>query len=73
MEEAAFFSVLKSGKYVVPSYVGDPDVWHEALVTWHPSVSIVPLRCLPPEYDHFVELMAGANAGPLWIGHQWRL
>ena len=34
MEAAAFLSVLKAGTYVALSYVDDPDVWHDALITW---------------------------------------
>ena len=36
-----FFSVLKPGTYVALSYVDDPGVWHEALVTW-PSPKVLP-------------------------------
>ena len=68
VEEAAFFSVLKPGSYVALSYLNDPDVWHEALVTWpSPGVDRA-ASILTPDDDHPVELMAGANAGPLWIG-----
>ena len=65
----AFFSVLKPGTYVaLMSYVDDPDVWHEALVTW-PSLGVDRAAAiLTPDDDHFVEHMAGANAGPLWVG-----
>ena len=38
-EEAAFFSDLKLVTYVALSYMDDPDVWHEALVTW-PSLGV---------------------------------
>ena len=68
VEEAAFFSVLKLGTYVALSYVDDPDMWHEALATW-PSLGVDRAAAiLTPDNDHNVELMAGANAGPLWIG-----
>ena len=39
VEEAAFFSILKPGTYVALSYVDDPVVRHEALVTW-PSLGV---------------------------------
>ena len=62
VEEAAFFSVLKPGAYVALSYADDPDVRHEALVTW-PSLGVDrAASVLTPDGDHSVELMAGANA-----------
>ena len=68
VEEAAFFSVLKPGTHVALSYVDDPDVWHEALVTWPSLGADRAAAILTPDGDHHVELTAGANAGPLWIG-----
>ena len=45
----------------------DLDAWHEA-VTW-PSLGVDGAAAiLPPSDDHHVELVAGGNAGPLWIG-----
>ena len=58
VEEAAFLS-----------FADDPGVSHEALVTW--SSLGVDRACAiltPDDDDHHVELMAGTNAGPLWIG-----
>ena len=46
-------------------WLGDPDVWHVALVTW-PSLGVDQAAAiLTSDDDHYV---AGANAGPLWIG-----
>ena len=43
-------------------------MWHEALVTW-PSLGVDGAAAiLTPDDDHHVELVAVANAGPLWIG-----
>ena len=68
LEEAAVFSVVKPCTYVDPSYVDDLDVWHEALVTW-PSLGVDRAAAIfTPDDDHHVGLMAGANAGPSWIG-----
>ena len=39
VEEVAFFSDLKPGTYVALSITDDPDVSHEALVTW-PSLGV---------------------------------
>ena len=52
----------KPGSYVALSYLNDPYVWHEALVTW-PSLGVDrAASILTPDDDHYVELMAGANA-----------
>ena len=67
-EEVAFFIDLNAVTHVALSYVDDLDVWHEALVTW-PSLGVDRAAAiLTPDEDHHVELMAGASAGPLWIG-----
>ena len=43
-------------------------MWHEALVTW-PSLGVDrAASILTPDDDHYVELLAGANAKQLWIG-----
>ena len=46
----------------------DPDVWHEALVSWAPLGVDRASSILTPDDDHYVELTADASAGPLWIG-----
>ena len=57
-----FFGVFKPGSYVALSSLNDPYVWHEALVTW-PSLGVDrAASILTPDDDHYVELMAGANA-----------
>ena len=67
VEEAAFFTVLKPGTCVALSYVSDPDVWRVAHVTW-PSLGVDrAASILAPDDDHHVGLMAGANAGLLWM------
>ena len=58
VEVVAFFNVLKPGTYVALSYVDDLDAWREALGVDRAAA------ILTPDDDHFVELMAGANAGP---------
>ena len=67
VEGAAFFSDSKLATYVALSCVDDPDVW-QARVTWpFPDVDRA-AAILTPDDDHCVEIMAGASAGPLWIG-----
>ena len=65
-EEAAFFSDLRPCTFVAQSFVDDPEVWHEARATWTSFADNRAAAILGDDY--FVELMTGANAGPLWIG-----
>ena len=56
VEEAAFFRVLKPGTCVALSHADDPDVWHEALITW-PFLGVDRAAAiLTPDDDHCVEL-----------------
>ena len=55
VEEAAFFSDLKPGTLVALSYVDDPDVRHEAFVTW-PCLGVDrDAAILSPDDDYFGE------------------
>ena len=66
--ELALFSELKPGTQATPSHADDPDVWHEALVTWSFLGVDRAAAILIPDGDHFFELMDGACRGPLWVG-----
>ena len=49
-------------------YLDNPDVWCEFSVTWSSPDDDQVVSFLTPDDDHYVVLMAGANAGPLWTG-----
>ena len=68
VEEVAFISDLKLGTYVALSYMDDPDVWHEALVTW-PSLGFDRADAiLTPDDDHFQLAHGWSECGASWIG-----
>ena len=67
VEEVAF-SDSRLGRYVASGYMDIPDVGYEILVTWLTVGDDRVVSRLTPDGDHYVGLMAGASAGPLWVG-----
>ena len=67
-QEVAFFSDSEPGTYLAFGRMDNPDFWYEVSVTrFSPGADWI-VSVVTPDDDHYVGLMVGASAGPLWRG-----